>query len=777
MDAHRQGQISDNSKRIAKNTLLLYFRMLLMMFIGLFTSRVVLQALGVDDYGIYGAVGGVVTVFTFLTNSISSAISRFLAFEIGRSDMDRLKKVFSTSVVMQIAISLLIILLVETAGLWFLNHRMVIPDGRLQAARWVLHCSLGVLVVNLMAVPFNATIIAHEKMSAFAAISIVEAVLKLGVALLLCVSVFDKLETYAVLMLAVALIVRFCYGAYCKRHFAESRGRLAYDGALMKEMSGMAGWNFFGSSAYVFNTQGVNIVTNLFFGVAVNAARGIATQVEGIVKQFVTNFLTALNPQITKTWANGEKEYCFELVGKGIKYAYLVVLAFALPVMFEAEKLLQIWLGTVPEFSAAFVRLVIIGLMADIVTNPLVTLALATGKVRKYYLVTGLVSYTVLPVVWLIFKLGAPAVWAYVVFIAVYFVVFILKLVLMHQQTGFPVMKFLQDVVFPLFKVTLFSALWPYIIWMAMPSGWLRLIVVILVSLLCLAVFTYSIALTGGERAFVLRKIGRFLPDGIFLKEKYHCVFGTRADFHRPLTFNEKVQWSKLYDRNPLYHTLVDKADVKAYVAGKIGEEHVVPTLGVWNSVEEIDWDSLPMQFVLKCTHDSGSTIICTDKAKFDRAEAERKLAAALQTRHYMRDREWAYKGVEPRIIAEQYLGPVVDDWKFFCAYGEPKFMFVATDRSSSVEETKFDFFDMDYNHLDVRNGHPNAAVPPARPEGFEEMKRLAAVLSEGIPQVRVDFYDIGGKIYFGEFTFYHWGGFVKFEPEHWDKVFGEWIG
>ena len=505
-DSH-QGQISENSRRIAKNTLLLYFRMLLMMFIGLFTSRIVLKALGVEDYGVYNAVGGVVTVFTFLTNSLSSAISRYLSFEIGRSDMARLKKVFSTSVVLQMAISLLIVILVETAGLWFLNHRMVIPDGRMEAARWVLHCSLGILVITLMSVPFNATIIAHEKMSAFAAISVVEAFLKIGVALLLYVSAFDKLKTYAVLMLAVALAVRFCYGLYCKRYFEESRGRLVFDGSLTREMAGMAGWNFFGSSGFVLNTQGVNIVTNLFFGVAVNAARGIAAQVEGIVKQFVTNFLTALNPQITKSWAVGNREYCFELVGKGIKFAYLVVLLFALPVAFEAEKLLQIWLGDVPDLSAIFVRLVIVGLMVDIVTNPLTILALATGNVRRFYLVTGGVSYLVLPVVWILFKCGAPAFWAYVVFIAGYFLVSCCKLWVLHGQIDFPVGEFLRKVVLRLLLVTAVSAVLPLAVWMAMPQGWPRLIVVCLLSVACVALAAYAFALTRGEREFVLAKL------------------------------------------------------------------------------------------------------------------------------------------------------------------------------------------------------------------------------------------------------------------------------
>ena len=219
---------------------------------------------------------------------------------------------------------------------------------------------------------------------------------------------------------------------------------------------------------------------------------------------------------------------------------------------------------------------------------------------------------------------------------------------------------------------------------------------------------------------------------------------------------------------------LADKAEVKSYVAGRVGTEHLVPTLGVWNSAEEIDWDGLPESFVLKCTHDSGSTVICRDKASFDRAAACRKLEAALRVNFYRRMREWVYKGLKPRIIAERFLEGEIRDYKFFCFDGKPGLMFVATDRFRSGEETKFDFFDMEWNHLDIRNGHPNAAVPPERPACFEEMKRLAAELSEGIPQVRVDFYEVGGKVLFGEYTFYHWGGFMPFEPDSADLMMGE---
>ncbi len=766
--------LSDNSRRIARNTLLLYFRMLLLILIGLFTSRVVLDALGVDDYGVYNAVGGAVTIFTFVTASIASAISRFIAFELGRGDLDRLRRVFCTGLIIQIALALLVTLLVETVGLWFLRERMVIPPGREAAAMTVLQCSLGVLIFNLLAVPYNAVIIARERMGAFALISVLEAALKLSVALLLYVSVFDKLETYALLMLAVAVIVRSSYSIYCRRHFAESRGRPVWDGALVREMAGFAGWSFFGTSAYVLNTQGVNLVVNLFFGVALNAARGVALQIENIVRQFVSNFLTALNPQITKSWASGEREYCFELVRKGAKYSYLVIFAFFIPFLFEAEALLGLWLVEVPPMAADFIRLSLLALMIDLTGNPALTLTLAVGRLRKYYLVTGLVSYLCLPLVYLSFRLGAPAQWAYIVFIFIYFAVLVLKLLLLRGLSGFPLGKFLRAVALPLAEVSVCSLIPPLALYFSMPEGALRVVLICLAGWGSMGLSVFFFALTPGERAFVTRKLGRQrFPDRIALEDSYFSAMGRTLNLDSPTRYTEKLQWQKIYDRNPLYHTLVDKAEVKPYVASLIGGEHIIPTLGIWDRVEDIDWDALPEQFVLKCTHDSGSTQVCTDKASLDREAASRRLSECLRVNYWRREREWAYKGVRPRIIAEAYMGGGLRDYKFFCFNGKPELMFVASDRSSRSGETKFDFFDMEYRRLDIRNGHPNSELAPPRPESFGLMKSLASKLSGGIPQVRVDFYEIVGRVYFGEYTFYHWSGLVPFEPEGTD----EWLG
>ena len=772
------GQISENSRRLARNTLMLYFRMFMLLLIGLFTSRVVMRTLGVEDYGVYNVVGGVVTVFTFLTTAISAAISRYLAVGLGQGDPDRLKRIFSTAVVIQIGLSLLLVLLVETAGLWWLNHKLVIPDGRLEAARWVLQCSLGVLVVQLLAIPYNAAIIAHERMSAFAVISLGEAVLKLGVALLLYVSPFDKLVSYAVLMLAVALLVRIAYGLFCRRFFPETRGALVYDRALTREMTAFAGWSFFGSSGYVFNTQGIGQVVNLFFGVAVNAARGVTLQVENTVKQFVSNFLTALNPQITKAWAAGDKEYCFELVRKGAKYAWLVILACAIPILGEAEWLLDLWLGAdkVPPYAAAFVRLAMVGLLVDLAGNSLHTLVLAAGEVKRYYLIVGLTSYLGLPLAWLAFKLGAGPAWAYVVFIAVYLAVLVERIVLVHELTGFPVRPYLRLLLL-LLMTSCFSLMFCI---SARGFGWApgwRLLFGTLLGWLSVVIYTWRYLLTAGERAFVVRKAGRFLPDRLLLKAKYRAVFDRPLSVSGPVYFTEKIQWQKLRDRNPLYHTLVDKAEVKPYVAERIGEAHVVRTLGVWDEVSQIDWDALPQQFVLKCTHDSGSAVICTDKAALDREAACAKLSAALRSEHWRRDREWAYEGVRPRIIAEEYLGADLADYKIFCFGGKPAFLFVATGRNVAGQETCFDFFDLSWRHLDIRNGHPNAAVPPEKPAHFDEMLRLAEALAGDFPQVRIDFYETPeGRVLFGEYTFYHWGGFVPFEPDEADLRLGEYF-
>lgn len=272
----------------------------------------------------------------------------------------------------------------------------------------------------------------------------------------------------------------------------------------------------------------------------------------------------------------------------------------------------------------------------------------------------------------------------------------------------------------------------------------------------------------------------KWIPDELYIKMCYKAAFNDWPNLEYPITFNEKLNWLKLHDRKPIYTTMVDKYEAKKYVADIIGREYIIPTLGVWNNFDDIDFDKLPDRFVLKCTHDSGGVIICQDKKKLDKGMAKKVIEKSLKRKFYYVAREWPYKNVKPRIIAEQYMEDAITkelrDYKIFTFNGVAKALFIATERQVEGEETKFDFFDMDFNHLALTNGHPCAKEHPAIPATINTMKLLAEKLSKGIPHLRVDFYEVNGKVYFGELTFSHWGGFVPFNPSSWDKKFGDWI-
>lgn len=498
-------EISSN-KRIAKNTLLLYLRTIIVMIVSLFTSRVVLRVLGVDDYGIYNVVGGVVTMFSLISSALSSSIQRFLTFELGHGDKDKLRRIFSTAINIQIVLAFLIVFLIETLGLWFVNYKMNIPENRVYAANWVLHGSALAFAVSLMNVPYNALIVAHEKMSAFAYISIIEVSFKLGIVYLLYISPIDKLVLYSILQAVVMLIICVIYCFYCIHNFSEARYHRVHDKELVKEMFGFAGWNFFTNGAYLFNTQGVNIAINMFFSVGINAARGIATQVQSAFMQFVDNFSTALNPQITKLYASGNINEMVSLVNRGARFTYLLSLIICLPILVETDYILQLWLTEVPPHTVAFVRLAIIGTMIERLGKTGYTACMATGNIKRYVIWITSVGCLVFPLTIIAYYLGAPVETTYVIFAIVYIGVDAVRLWIMKGLLDFPVNSFIKDVVNRILIVTIVALIVPVFFVAFYPSSFYRFIASILLSLLSSIVASFYLGLTNTERLMVRSK-------------------------------------------------------------------------------------------------------------------------------------------------------------------------------------------------------------------------------------------------------------------------------
>lgn len=499
--------ISENNKRIARNTMILYIRTLFVMLISLYTSRVILQVLGVEDYGVYQVVGGMVSMFSVISVSLSSAISRFITFEIGHGDRQKLERIFATSVVIQLILAVVVFVVAEILGYWFMQTQMQIPEGRMQAARWVLHCSLITFCINLISVPYNACIVAHEHMKAFAYVSLIEVIFKLVVCFLLFISPIDKLVFYAVLLTLVAVLIRLIYGYYCHKHFEESRVNLIFDRQIFNEMFGFAGWSFFSNTAHIFNSQGVNMLMNVYFGVTVNAARGIANQIESAVLQFVRNFTTAINPQITKSYASGELEKMHLLVCRGAKFSYFAMLIMALPLICEMEYILSIWLVEVPEYTVIFSRLLLLVGMLECVGSSGFTACMATGKLKKYALVITSIGGLEFPLSWLLFKLGAPVVSTYYLYVIITFLVLVARMFLLQNMVGLSVKMYVKQVFIPMLGTTI-VAIWPslFIVY-ALNESILRLIFSIIVGVLISIFSVLYIGMTKNERDVILSKV------------------------------------------------------------------------------------------------------------------------------------------------------------------------------------------------------------------------------------------------------------------------------
>ena len=495
-----------NNTRLAKNTMFLYVRMIFIMAVTLYTSRVILRVLGVEDFGIFNVVAGIVAMFGFLNSSMSATTQRYISFSLGKDDTN-LDKVFSTCVLTHAVIALAVFVLIESFGLWFLYNKLVIPETRMDAAFWVFQFSAISTVVTVMSIPFNADIIAHEKMSAFAYISIVEVCLKLAIVFLLGVGNVDKLICYGLLLFVVQCGIFLTYMSYCLRHFKESRFRFLFEKKLFLEVFSFAGWNLWGYLASILYTQGLNLLLNMFFGPVVNAARGLANQVDGAIRLFASNFQMAINPQIVKTYAAGELSAMHNLVLRSSKFSYFLLLALSLPVMRETPMILRLWLGVVPEWTVSFLRLMLVVVIFDSVANPLMTSATATGRVKLYQSVIGGIQLLIVPVAYFVLRAGGNPNSVFLVHICICVITFFVRLIIIHNMINLSIIKYLSEVFGRGLLVTLCSVAIPLTLFILLPNELWSAILVVVCSVMSVVLFSYIIGLMPSERAFVKAKL------------------------------------------------------------------------------------------------------------------------------------------------------------------------------------------------------------------------------------------------------------------------------
>ena len=500
-----------NSRRIAKNTLLLYIRMLVTMIVGLFTSRVVLDALGVEDFGIYNVVGGFVSMFVIVRAGLVSSTQRFLTFELGKGDLKKLNETFSTITLIYIILCVIVFVVAEIGGVWFIEHKLVIPIERLHAAKWVFQLSLLTLIVNLLSSAYNSLIIAHEKMKAFAYITIYEVFAKLLVAYILYVTSEDKLIIYAILLCCVQVTVPILYWYYCQRNFREEvRLNWHLKWNMVKEIYSFAGWSMLGGIANIGYTQGLNMLLGMFFAPVVNAARGVAVQVQGLISQFVTNFQMAIDPQIIKSYAREDYKYMSQLISTSSRFSYYLLYFISLPVFLEAETLLGWWLVEVPQYTPLFFRLIIITTMYDAISNPYGKAIHATGNIRKYQLICSTLLILIVPIAYITLKLGAPAYSVFIVHIILGFIAMVCRINMGRKVCNEPIFIFLKSTVLPILLVTIASFIIPYIVHISIEHDVFGFFVTGLCCVMSVGICVYLLGISKYERVLIKTRISKF---------------------------------------------------------------------------------------------------------------------------------------------------------------------------------------------------------------------------------------------------------------------------
>lgn len=493
--------LPSNNKRIAKNTMFLYVRTMVVMFVALYTSRVILNTLGATDYGIYNVVGGIVTIVGFLNSALSASTSRFLTMALGERNLQKQKNTFAASLNLHICVALLVFIICETIGLWFFYEKMIIPDSRLVAAFWVYQFSIVTTMVSFTQVPYNASLIAHENMSIYAYVGLYEALSRLLIAFLITISPIDKLIFYGFLLMVNTLLVQLFYRFYVTKQYEECRFSLVKDKMLYKKLLSYSGWDLLGNMALVCQGQGVNLLLNVFFGPVVNAARAITFQIQGAVTQFITNFMTAVRPQVIKNYAEGNIDRMYTMTFYTAKFSYMLMLALVLPICFEIHYILKLWLGSsVPDNTALFSIIVLATYTLRSFHNAALMPYHAIGKIKTGNLTIGSLMVATLPVGYLLFKLGFPAYSVFVVILAVEIISIFVIYWLIHKHEYFPYRYLFTKILLPSALVTIISIIPPTVIYLQMAEGFWRLVALTCATEITLLLSAFYIGLNKQER-------------------------------------------------------------------------------------------------------------------------------------------------------------------------------------------------------------------------------------------------------------------------------------
>lgn len=504
-------QQTNDNKRIAYNTILLYVRMFFLVLISLYTSRIVLQVLGIEDFGINNVVGGIISFLGFLTSSLAGASSRFLTFALGKGDFNELKKIFNNIVSIHILFALIIFIIGETIGLWFMTNKLNIPADREIAAFWVYQFSIITAMGSFISMPYNAAIIAHEKMSAFAYLTIGDAILKLLAVFLLSISPYDKLIVYSAMILCIQLFDFIIYIIYCNRKFKETHlATLKIEKPLFKEIFFYAGWTMNGNLAVFGYTQGLNILLNIFFNPAVNAARGIAVQVQNIVNNFSYNFQMAINPQLTKSYAQNNLERMHDLIIASSKFSVFLLFFICLPLMLEAPLVLKWWLGEYPEHTVTFLRLILITSMLFALSNPIGTAIHATGKIKKFQIIEGSMLLTIVPFSYIFLKfLHLSPESVFVIHIIIEIITQYLRIKIVLPQIHLPIKIYWSNVIIPITKTLLASSIIPIILFLHIKLTILNFIILTIICVCSCGASIYLFGCTKQEKELLLTKLHR----------------------------------------------------------------------------------------------------------------------------------------------------------------------------------------------------------------------------------------------------------------------------